>query len=69
MDAEEWNIAQQLCTVLKVSLIILIHLSSSFILFRFSTLFFLHDGTPNITTVIPMMDQIDEVLTTNALDK
>jgi hypothetical protein len=48
------------------SFIIQIH---SFQVFKDATLFFSRDGTPNIATVIPAMDRIDEVLTTNALDK
>jgi hypothetical protein len=30
--------------------------------------FFSHDGIPNIATIIPAMDRIDEVLATNTLD-
>jgi hypothetical protein len=33
------------------------------------TLFFSQDCIPNLTTVIPAMDHIDEVLTTNATDQ
>ncbi|KIL58826.1 hypothetical protein M378DRAFT_85881 [Amanita muscaria Koide BX008] len=54
MDAEEWEIAGQLCQVLKI--------------FKDATLFFSRDGIPNIATVIPAMDRIDEVLATDALD-
>jgi hypothetical protein len=32
-------------------------------------LFFSQDGIPNLATVIPAMDRIDEVLATNALDE
>jgi hypothetical protein len=73
MDNDEWEIASQLCEVLKVSLslaivpflIILIHLQ----VFKDATLFFSRDGTPNLATVIPAMDCIEEVLTTNAVDQ
>jgi len=54
MDNEEWVIAHQLCKVLKV--------------FKDATLFFSRNGTPNIATVIPAMDRIDEVLATSAFD-
>ena len=37
-------------------------------IFKDATLFFSHDGVPNIATIIPAMDCIDEVLATNALD-
>ena len=37
-------------------------------IFKDATLFFSHDGVPNIATIIPAMDHIDEVLATNALD-
>ena len=52
MDDEEWGIATELCDVLKV--------------FKDATLFFSHDGTPNIATAIPAMDCIDETLATSA---
>jgi hypothetical protein len=32
-------------------------------------LFFSRDGIPNLATVIPAMDRIDEVLATNTLDE
>jgi hypothetical protein len=54
MDDEEWGIARELCDVLEV--------------FKDATLFFSRDGTPNIATVIPAMDCIDETLATNASD-
>jgi hypothetical protein len=75
MDTGEWDVAQEICTVLKVSLNILflsfvIQLHSLQV-FKDATLFFSRDGTPNIATVIPTMDRIHEVLSTtgNALDK
>ena len=54
MNNEEWDIATQLCDVLGV--------------FKDATLFFSHNGTPSIATVIPAMDCIDEVLATNTVD-
>ncbi|KAH9030316.1 hypothetical protein EDB85DRAFT_2246259 [Lactarius pseudohatsudake] len=36
--------------------------------FKDATLFFSHNGTPNIATIIPAMDRIDEVLATSASD-
>ncbi|TEB28014.1 hypothetical protein FA13DRAFT_1633689 [Coprinellus micaceus] len=50
---EEWEILEQLVKVLKV--------------FKHATLFFSR-ATPNLATVIPAMDHIDEVLTTQAID-
>lgn len=71
MDEEEWEVAHQLCEVLKV------HFPLPFCsfaaqlrsvqIFKDTTLFFSHDGTLNISTIIPTMDHIDEVLATNAL--
>lgn len=52
MDDEEWGIAKELCDVLEV--------------FKDATLFFSRDGTPNIATVIPVIDCIDETLATSA---
>jgi hypothetical protein len=37
-------------------------------MFKDATLFFSRGGTPNIATVIPAMDRIDEVLATSAFD-
>lgn len=54
MDNKEWAIAGQLSNVLKV--------------FKDATLYFSRGGTPNIATVIPAMDHIDEVLATSASD-
>ncbi|TDL16425.1 hypothetical protein BD410DRAFT_705554, partial [Rickenella mellea] len=53
LSSEEWEIASELCNVLKV--------------FKDATLFFSR-STPNLATVIPAMDHIDETLATNALD-
>ncbi|KAN0135555.1 hypothetical protein V8E53_006446 [Lactarius tabidus] len=44
MDGDEWEIAGQLCKVLKI--------------FKDMTLFFSQDCIPNLTTVIPAMDHI-----------
>ncbi|KAF8814220.1 hypothetical protein BYT27DRAFT_7082723 [Phlegmacium glaucopus] len=52
LSEEDWKIAIKLCDVLKI--------------FKDATLFFSR-GTPNITTVIPAMDHIDEHLVTAAL--
>ncbi|KAG5649124.1 hypothetical protein H0H81_006120, partial [Sphagnurus paluster] len=54
LSNDEWDLAAQLCNALKV--------------FKDATLFFSREGTPNLATVIPAMDHIDEVLATNALD-
>ncbi|KAH9987579.1 hypothetical protein BJV77DRAFT_922019, partial [Russula vinacea] len=58
LGIEEWNVAEELCDVLKI--------------FKDASDFFsreLSHGHPatNIATVIPAMDTIDEVLATNAL--
>jgi hypothetical protein len=72
MDNEEWEIARQLCLVLKVSLVQkscnLSHSRCTYQIFKDATLFFSRDGIPNIATVIPAMDRIDEVLASSALD-
>ncbi|KAM6490966.1 hypothetical protein JOM56_013586 [Amanita muscaria] len=54
MDAEEWEIADQLSKVLKI--------------FKDATLYFSRDGVPNIAMVIPAMDHLDEALTTNTIN-
>ena len=73
MDEEEWEIAQQLRDVLKVSLCLScshsIPLKSLNQVFKDATLFFSRDGIPNLATVIPAMGHIDEVLTANTLDQ
>ncbi|GLB45149.1 hypothetical protein LshimejAT787_2000540 [Lyophyllum shimeji] len=53
LDVREWQLAEQLCEVLAV--------------FKDATLFFSR-ATPNLATVIPAMDHIDEVLTTASLN-
>jgi hypothetical protein len=71
MDEEEWELARQLCQVLKVHITTHLACKRSGLspqIFKDATLFFLRDGAPNIATVIPAMDHIDEVLTMNALD-
>ncbi|KAF8259484.1 hypothetical protein EI94DRAFT_1452779, partial [Lactarius quietus] len=52
MDGDEWEIASQLCEVLKI--------------FKDATLFFSRDGILNLMMVILAMDHIDEVLATSA---
>ncbi|PIL36561.1 hypothetical protein GSI_00250 [Ganoderma sinense ZZ0214-1] len=54
LSEDEWEIARQLRHVLKV--------------FKDATLFFSR-GTPNLATVIPAMDHIDQVLTTASLNE
>jgi hypothetical protein len=72
MDEEEWEVARQLCEVLKVRFPLPFRSFAAQLrsvqIFKDATLFFSRDGTPNIATVIPAMDRIDEVLATNALD-
>ncbi|KAI0040527.1 hypothetical protein FA95DRAFT_1502731 [Auriscalpium vulgare] len=51
LSEEEWDIAQELCDVLKDA-----------------TLFFSR-STPNLSTVIPAMDHIDKVFSTQSLNK
>ena len=70
MDKEEWEVARQLCQVLKVRSPLPFHSFAPQLvqIFKDATMFFSHDGTLNIATVIPAMDRIDEVLATNALD-
>ncbi|KAF8157993.1 hypothetical protein B0H34DRAFT_782646 [Crassisporium funariophilum] len=53
LDGREWQLAEQLCKVLAV--------------FKEATLFFSRN-TPNLATVIPAMDHIDNVLTTASLN-
>lgn len=69
MDVNQWEIARQLCQVLKVSFHTLFDsFTHSVQIFKDATLFFSRESIPNIATVIPAMDHIDEVLATNALD-
>jgi len=69
MDVNEWEIACQLCQVLKVSFHTLFDsFTHSVQIFKDATLFLSHDSIPNIATIIPAMGCIDEVLATNALD-
>ncbi|KAF8266786.1 hypothetical protein EI94DRAFT_1583587 [Lactarius quietus] len=55
MDKDKWEIACQLCEVLKI--------------FKDATLFFSRDGVPNLATMIPAMDHIDEVLATHTTNR
>ncbi|KAF9536176.1 hypothetical protein CPC08DRAFT_618484, partial [Agrocybe pediades] len=52
VQIDEWEIAEQLCSVLKI--------------FKDATLFFSR-STPNLSKVIPAMDRIDRELATNAI--
>ncbi|TFY73141.1 hypothetical protein EWM64_g10871, partial [Hericium alpestre] len=63
LTAQEWSIAQQLHDVLHYTHILIV---SSQIL-KDATSFFSH-GTPNLVTVIPAMDHIDQHLTFDSLD-
>ena len=70
---EEWHIVDQLHNALKVCLLFPIWYPFSHTctvrakVFKDATLFFSR-LTPNLATVIPAMDHIDEVLTTSSLD-
>ena len=67
MSSEEWDVASELCEVLKVCLLYLLLFSlMSRQIFKDATLFFSRDGTLSLTTVIPAMDYIDKVLVSNA---
>jgi hypothetical protein len=73
LDDNEWEIASQLHSTLKVhgfhfwnphcSLIVLVSTQ----IFKDATLFFSR-STPSLVTVIPAMDHIDETMTDNSLD-
>ena len=69
LTQEEWEIATQLCKVLKVRIFFQtthLLLKQHFIkIFKNATLFFSR-GTPNLATVIAAMDHIDSQLATNA---
>jgi hypothetical protein len=78
MDNGEWVIAHQLHKVLKVSLDFVsgysFHLQHLNVIyhwqvFKDAILFSLQDKILNLATVIPAMDYIEDVLTTNATDK
>jgi hypothetical protein len=68
-------IACQLWEVLKVSLGLVWHHSFHLKCFPYNqvfkdaTLFFSRDGIPNLVTVIPAMDCINDVLTANSIDQ
>ncbi|KAF6761443.1 hypothetical protein DFP72DRAFT_803440, partial [Ephemerocybe angulata] len=53
LGEEEWVTVKELCDVLKV--------------FKDATMFF-SCGTPNLANVIPTMDQVDQILTSNSLN-
>jgi len=75
LNDEEWQIAEQLHDTLKVLLVhVLMELlaltqtcPSTAQIFKDATLYFSH-STPTLETVIPAMDHIDEVLTSQSLD-
>lgn len=54
LNNNDWETAKQLCDVMKV--------------FKDATLFFSR-GTPNLATVIPAMDMIDQCLTNDSLNR
>ncbi|KAI0037895.1 hypothetical protein FA95DRAFT_1473524, partial [Auriscalpium vulgare] len=54
LSEDEWDIAGQICSVLKV--------------LKHATQFFSR-ATPNLAMVIPAMDHIDKTLSTQSLDK
>ncbi|KAG1871909.1 hypothetical protein C8R48DRAFT_574709, partial [Suillus tomentosus] len=54
LSEKEWELAQQLCDVLKI--------------LKDATLFFSR-STPNLATVIPAMDMIDRKLTTDSITR
>ncbi|KAG1902513.1 uncharacterized protein F5891DRAFT_903265, partial [Suillus fuscotomentosus] len=54
LSEKEWELAQQLCDVLKI--------------LKDTTLFFSR-STPNLATVIPAMDMIDRKLTTDSITR
>jgi hypothetical protein len=70
MDEGGWEVAHQLCQVLKVHSPLPFHSlpPQPVQIFKDATMFFSHDGTLNIATIIPMIDHINKVLATNALD-
>ncbi|KAF6751573.1 hypothetical protein DFP72DRAFT_816324, partial [Ephemerocybe angulata] len=53
LGEEEWVVVKELCDVQKV--------------FKDATMFFSR-GTPNLANVIPAMDQVDQILTSNSLN-
>ena len=78
LSSEEWEIAVQLRNVLKVCWCVDLysysathnhnHHNSVTQVFKDATLFFLH-STPNLATVIPAMDHIDQLLTTGSINE
>jgi len=68
LTAPEWTIASQLQETLRVSQVV--HAQQAytdflFQIFKHATLFF-SCNTPNVSTVIPAMDLVDEYLATSA---
>jgi hypothetical protein len=70
LDNDEWQIAKQLCDMLQVyfSFILPNVLLTSHQIFKDTTSFFSR-STPNLATVIPAMDHIDETLTSQATSR
>jgi hypothetical protein len=70
LSEAEWKIAQQLCDTLKVWELLYQPTMTHFQwqVFKDATLFFSR-STPNLATVIPAMDHIDEILTTQSRDR
>jgi len=72
LDRAEWKTAHQLCDILKVCLLFLLPFTMDLIIclvkvFKDATMFF-SQRKPNIDSVIPAMDYLDQQLTTSALD-
>jgi hypothetical protein len=69
LTEEDWTIATKLRDVLKVCSTVgfIVYTDTVVQIFKDATLFFSR-GTPNIATVIPAMDHIDEHLATAALE-
>src|ERR1700683_4505536 len=74
LTENKWKIASQLRNVLKVHHIptfshaIIKRSTHTFQILKDTTLFFSH-STPNLATIIPVMDIIDKKLTTDSLDR
>jgi hypothetical protein len=69
LSSREWAIVEQLCDILKVSHNALTlqrcHAQTMSQILKDATTFFSH-STPNLATVIPVMDHIDNTFTTQA---
>jgi len=71
IEPDEWEMVRQLRDLLKVVFIcsFIPTLISEAQIFKDTTLFFSRDGSPNIASVIPAMDHIDNHLATAAIDR